>query len=95
MATKKETAMTNEIKGKFTRSRLISLLGMLGASLLAIVLFPTRAQTQVPPEVVAFIDLKCYGITGPDGLPLPPPESPQSIIPASGSASPARGRAGV
>jgi len=71
--------MSNETTSKGIRRELFSLLGMLGAFLLVIVLLPTTAQAQVPPEVVAFIDLKCYGITGPDGLPLPPLNVPLQL----------------
>lgn len=54
------------------RRKLFSLLGMLSAGLLVTVLFPTNAQAQVPPEVINFIDLKCYRITNSDGNPLNP-----------------------
>ena len=45
---------------------------LLGLTVLAMALSSTPAQAQIPPEVVPFLDLKCYGITDPNGNPLPP-----------------------
>jgi hypothetical protein len=47
-------------------------LKMLGLALLLLGVFSNTAQAQIPPSVIPFLDLKCYGITDADGLPLPP-----------------------
>lgn len=54
--------------------RAVLSLKMLGVALLLLGAFSNTAQAQIPPSVIPFIDLKCYGITGPgpDFLPLPP-----------------------
>lgn len=48
------------------------LVEMLGVLLVAGILASTPAQAQIPDSVLPFLDLKCYGITDPDGGPLPP-----------------------
>src|SRR6516162_2249639 len=44
---------------------------LLGLTVLAATMSSTPAQAQIPPEVVSSLDLKCYGITDPNGNPLP------------------------
>lgn len=60
--------MSNE---NLTRGALVCL-KMLGVVLLLLGVFSNAAEAQIPPSVIPFIDLKCYGITDPDGLALPP-----------------------
>lgn len=43
-----------------------------GLIVLATAMSSTPAQAQIPPIVIPFLDLKCYGITDPNGNPLPP-----------------------
>lgn len=50
--------------------RVVMLLRVLGAALVMLAVFSHTAQAQVPPDVVNFIDLKCYRITNSDGFPL-------------------------
>lgn len=64
--------MTDHSKGTMAGRKLSSLLGMAGICLLTLILCSSSAQAQVPPEVVNFIDLKCYRITNVDGFPLDP-----------------------
>lgn len=52
--------------------RLPTFPGMLGTLLIAGTLVPGSAQAQIPDSVIPFLDLKCYGITDPNGNPLPP-----------------------
>jgi hypothetical protein len=47
-------------------------LRVLGVWLVCSAVTPSSAQAQIPPSVLPYIDLKCYGITDPDGNPLPP-----------------------
>src|SRR5260370_34066866 len=54
------------------RNKLPLLLAELTIVLVSLVVFPTGVQAQIPPSVLPFIDLKCYGITNQDGSPLPP-----------------------
>lgn len=44
----------------------------LGIALVSSLALPAAARAQIPPTVLPFIDLKCYGITNSDGTPLPP-----------------------
>jgi hypothetical protein len=41
-------------------------------AVLAIAMSSIPAQAQIPDTVIPFLDLKCYGITDPNGDPLPP-----------------------
>ena len=52
--------------------RLPTLLLMLAVLVVAGTVSSTPAQAQIPPSVIPFLDLKCYGITDPNGGPLPP-----------------------
>lgn len=45
---------------------------MTGLALVALMALPRHASAQIPPDVLPFIDLKCYNITDPNGGPLPP-----------------------
>src|ERR1700737_1925749 len=64
--------MGNHTKCKITARKLISSLGMLAACLITMLTLPSRAHAQIPPEILRYIDLKCYGITNVDGFPLDP-----------------------
>jgi len=61
--------MTCSVRFEHPLSRLI---GVVGIAFATIVSLPAGARAQIPPSVVPFIDLKCYGITNSDGNPLPP-----------------------
>jgi len=49
-----------------------TLLCMFGVVALLGTLASVPAEAQIPPSVIPFLDLKCYGITDPNGNPLPP-----------------------
>jgi hypothetical protein len=61
--------MTYSVRFEPTLPRLI---GVVGIAFATVVSLPAGARAQIPPSVVPFIDLKCYGITNSDGNPLPP-----------------------
>lgn len=63
---------SSRVESWMSRTRRSVLPRMLGLALLAVVALPRCASAQIPPTVLPFIDLKCYGLTDPDGNPLPP-----------------------